>query len=55
MQRRRVPILDPFFDRLSLLLWPRFKQVFDSNLKSVKSALPKKLMPIDFTPHVVAK
>ena len=38
MQRRRVPVLDSFFDRISLLLWPRFKQVFDSNMKSIKGA-----------------
>ena len=25
MQRRRIPVLDGFFDRVSLLLWPRLK------------------------------
>lgn len=33
MQRRRVPVLDSFFDRVNMLLWPRFKAVFDNNLK----------------------
>lgn len=33
MQRRRVPVLDSFFDRVNMLLWPRFKTVFDNNLK----------------------
>lgn len=33
MQRRRVPVLDTFFDRVNMLLWPRFKTVFDNNLK----------------------
>lgn len=55
MQRRRIPVLDPFFDRISMLLWPRFKQVFDLNLKSVKTANPKKLGPIDLSPHYVSK
>jgi vacuolar protein sorting-associated protein 52 len=55
MQRRRIPVLDPFFDRVSMLLWPRFKQVFDLNLKSVKSANPRKLGPIDLSPHYVSK
>jgi vacuolar protein sorting-associated protein 52 len=27
MARRRVPTLDDYFDRVNLLLWPRFKQV----------------------------
>ena len=55
MQRRRIPILDPFFDRISMLLWPRFKQIFDLNLKSVKNANPRKLGPIDLSPHYVSK
>jgi len=33
MQRRRVPVLDSFFDRVNMLLWPRFKSIFDNNLK----------------------
>lgn len=33
MQRRRVPVLDSFFDRVNMLLWPRFKTIFDNNLK----------------------
>jgi hypothetical protein len=55
MQRRRIPVLDAFFDRVSLLLWPRFKHVFELNLKSVKNAQPKKLGPIDLAPHYVSR
>ena len=55
MQRRRIPVLDQFFDRISMLLWPRFKQIFDMNLKSVKNANPKKLGPVDLSPHYVSK
>jgi hypothetical protein len=55
MQRRRIPVLDPFFDRLSLLLWPRFKQIFDANLKSVKNANPRKFLPIDCSPHLISR
>ena len=55
MQRRRIPILDSFFDRVSLLLWPRFKHVFELNLKSVKSANQKKLGPIDLSPHYISR
>jgi hypothetical protein len=55
MQRRRIPVLDAFFDRISLLLWPRFKLVFDQNLKSIKAANPRKLGVVDVTPHYVAR
>mmetsp|Transcript_10512 Transcript_10512/g.23326 ORF Transcript_10512/g.23326 Transcript_10512/m.23326 type:complete len:663 (-) Transcript_10512:102-2090(-) len=55
MQRRRIPVLDALFDRISLLLWPRFKQVFDANLKSIKGANARKLGPVDVTPHYVSR
>lgn len=55
MQRRRIPVLDSFFDRISMLLWPRFKQVFDANLKSIKYANPKKLGTMDLAPHFVSR
>ena len=55
MQRRRIPVLDSLFDRISMLLWPRFKQVFDSNLKSIKAANAKKLGPVDLSPHYVSR
>ena len=55
MQRRRIPVLDSLFDRISLLLWPRFKQVFDANLKSIRSANAKKLGPVDVSPHYVSR
>lgn len=55
MQRRRIPVLDALFDRISLLLWPRFKQVFDANLKSIKNANVKKLGPVDVGPHDVSR
>lgn len=33
MQRRRIPVLDNFLDRVNMLLWPRFKAVFLNNLE----------------------
>lgn len=38
MSRRRVPALDGYFDRVNLLLWPRFKQVLDGHMKGIKAA-----------------
>ena len=55
MQRRRVPVLDSFFDRMSMLLWPRLKLVLDANIRSVRTAAVKKLGPVDLTPHYVCK
>lgn len=55
MQRRRIPVLDSFFDRICMLLWPRFKFVFDANLKSLRNANFRKLGNIDLTPHYVSR
>lgn len=55
MQRRRIPTLDPFFDRISMLLWPRFKQVFDANVKSIKNSNHKRLSSSDLTSHFVTR
>ncbi|GLD95225.1 hypothetical protein PINS_up003867 [Pythium insidiosum] len=55
MEKRRIPCLDAFFDRVTLLLWPRFKAVFDLNVMSVKNAKVKKLGAIDLHPHYVIR
>ena len=55
MQRRRIPVLDSFFDHMSMLFWPRFKVIFDANVKSLKGANPKKLGTVDLTPHYVSR
>ncbi|CEG44701.1 Vacuolar sorting protein VPS52/suppressor of actin Sac2 [Plasmopara halstedii] len=55
MEKRRIPCLDAYFDRVNLLLWPRFQAVFDLNFVSVKSAKTKKLSPIDLHPHFVIR
>jgi len=55
MARRRIPVLDAYFDRVLLLLWPRFRAVFDLHLVSVRSAKIKKLGAIDLHPHYVVR
>lgn len=55
MQRRRIPVLDPFFDKFNLLLWPRFQKVFHANITGIRNAQPKKLGNIELTPHYVSK
>lgn len=41
MMRRRVPGLDAYLDRVTLLLWPKFKSLFDAQLSALR-ALPEK-------------
>ncbi|CCI49287.1 unnamed protein product [Albugo candida] len=55
MERRRIPCLDAYFDRITLLLWPRLKSVFDMNLTSIRNAKVKKLGTIDLHPHYVVR
>ncbi len=55
MQRRHIDILSSFFDKLNMLLWPRFKQIFDANLDSIRNANPKRLGVVELHPHYVAR
>jgi Vps52 / Sac2 family len=38
-----------------VLLWPRFKLVFDANVRSVRDAHPRRLGSVDLTPHYVTR
>lgn len=38
MERRRVPCLNRYFDQIQMSLWPRFKYLFDANVKSIQNA-----------------
>ncbi|TDH67602.1 hypothetical protein CCR75_000086 [Bremia lactucae] len=55
MEKRSITCLGAYFDHVALLLWPRFKAVFELNLMSVKGANVKKLSPIDLHPHLVIR
>ncbi|CAM6121999.1 unnamed protein product [Calypogeia fissa] len=55
MSRRRVPCLDSYFDKLNLLIWPRFKLVFDMHLSSIRSANVRTLWEDDVRPHYVTR
>lgn len=55
MQRRRIPVLDGFFDRLSMLLWPRLKNVLEQNLMSLKGADVKKLSRVGLGAHFISR
>lgn len=55
MQRRRIPTLDNFFDRVTNMLWPRFDFVIGMNLKSLKQANPREFGLVDLAPQYVCK
>ena len=44
MQRRKIPCLDSYFDKIMLLLWPKFKIIFDLNLMSIIDCDVNKLL-----------
>lgn len=55
MSRRRVPCLDSYFDKLNLLLWPRFKSIFDAQLASLHAAKERVLWSNDTRAHYVTR
>ncbi|GAX77086.1 hypothetical protein CEUSTIGMA_g4532.t1 [Chlamydomonas eustigma] len=52
---RRVPCLDDYLDRVQLLLWPRFKVLFDQQLASVRSGTERTLFQDSSSVHFVTK
>jgi hypothetical protein len=38
MQERNITVLDSFFDRLNIILWAKFKSLFDANFNSLAAA-----------------
>jgi len=60
MQKRRIPSLESHLDKVNIMLWPRFKMVFDAHIKSVVSACENaknqtKLFADDVSAHYVTR
>ena len=60
MQKRRIPSLDSHLDKVNIMLWPKFKTVFDAHIKSVVSASENaknqtKLFVDDVSAHYVTR
>ncbi|KAH7436866.1 hypothetical protein KP509_05G039600 [Ceratopteris richardii] len=55
MSRRRIPCLDSYLDKVNIMLWPRFKMVFDLHLTSLRSANIRMLWEDDVHPHYVMR
>mmetsp|Transcript_7199 Transcript_7199/g.17520 ORF Transcript_7199/g.17520 Transcript_7199/m.17520 type:complete len:731 (-) Transcript_7199:191-2383(-) len=54
MRHRQTECLDPFFDRINMLLWPRFKVILDAHLASVKSVKANSVRRGTTTPFFLA-
>eukprot|EP01069_Polyplicarium_translucidae_P001965 Polyplicarium_translucidae@DN1871_c0_g1_i3.p2 len=44
MQRRQVPCLDAYLDRVEMLFWPRAAAILNANLASLRRASPEQLL-----------
>ncbi|XP_062110989.1 vacuolar protein sorting-associated protein 52 A isoform X2 [Humulus lupulus] len=55
MSRRRIPCLDSYLDKINIVLWPRFKVVFDMHLNSLRNANVRTLWEDDIHPHYVMR
>eukprot|EP00753_Platysulcus_tardus_P019193 PLAT7068.2.p1 GENE.PLAT7068.2~~PLAT7068.2.p1 ORF type:complete len:697 (-),score=327.43 PLAT7068.2:62-2080(-) len=46
--------LESYFMRVNMMLWPRFKAVFESHVMSLREATPRRLGVVTKQPHYVA-
>jgi len=54
-RQRKIRSLDPFFDQITHLLWPRLKTVMEGHLRSIQQADATKLGTIDLHAHYVSR
>ena len=47
MHKNKIPVLDYYFDKVSMTLWPKFTQVFETYLVNLKTANPKTIKIIN--------
>mmetsp|Transcript_8066 Transcript_8066/g.15255 ORF Transcript_8066/g.15255 Transcript_8066/m.15255 type:complete len:644 (-) Transcript_8066:844-2775(-) len=55
MQKRCVPCLDTYIDKVNLLLWPRLKAVADMHINSLRNGNSRSLWSEDVHAHYVAR
>lgn len=55
MQERNISVLDSFFDRISMLLWSKFKALFDANFNSLVSATSLPVKKGSYGAHFVVQ
>ena len=54
-RNRRIHSLDPFFDQVTKLVWPRLKIVMEGHLRSLKQATAVKLGGVDLHAHYISR
>ena len=55
LKERKIYILDYYFDKIEMALWPRFTTVFEHFLNNIKNAKPKNFKLYNFTVHFTTK
>uniref|UniRef100_A0A7S1B6C6 Vps52 C-terminal domain-containing protein n=1 Tax=Corethron hystrix TaxID=216773 RepID=A0A7S1B6C6_9STRA len=55
MHSRQVHVLDPFFDRVTMLLWPRHKMLLDSQVRAIRAADADRLGGVELHPHYISR
>ncbi|KAL0483883.1 vacuolar protein sorting protein VPS52 [Acrasis kona] len=57
MEKRKIDTLDDYFNQMNLLLWPKFKNMFDQNLESVRAARenPRGVLNSERSTHAISK
>ena len=51
MEKRQIAFMGVFFDRVKMILWPRFQWLFDVNIRSVELAKPVSVHNV--SPHTI--
>jgi len=55
LREKAILCLQPYFDAVDKLLWPRFQYVLALNTESVRQTDPQKLARVDTRPHFIVR
>ncbi len=55
MRMRKALVLENFFERISMLLWPRLKVIMDAQLRSIRLANAQRLGGVELHAHYVSR
>lgn len=55
MKERKIYILDFYFDKIEMVLWPRFTTIFEHFLSNIKNAKPKNFKLYNLSVHFTTK
>ena len=52
MQRNKIPVLDYYFDKVNMILWPKFTQIYEGYIDNIKKANAKTVAKLYNQPNV---